>query len=113
MKNKLIWFAAQSAIGYLAYASITGHHAQWNIYRFLAWLMTIMWALILVGKFLPVKNTDTKAKTNNRLVPAWLSFGSDFLIAILLASGGFFFYAALKMIEAFLEQYYFYIEEAK
>lgn len=97
------WVLAQVAIIGIVWGGVHGSTIDWNIYKFLAWFATILYCFIDLAKVL--NPTQTNKSIPTRKIPIGLSFGSDFAIAIILAAFGHWFYATLKVIEQFAEQF--------
>lgn len=105
-----VWAIMQSATAYAAYQGVHGHAIWWNLYRFGAWLMPILWFSSMLG--LSMANGQTLEKSR-RVAPLWLSCLSDLAIGLVCAAYGHFFYAALKVVEQFLEQTTYSTVEAR
>jgi hypothetical protein len=95
-----IWYAC-AIMG-----TVYHEHHFLSVFKFMTWLMVVMWSLCIVGKFSTMfLNEDFQMP--KRYIPAMVGFISDFGLATIAAAGGFWFYAILIMYQCVAEQMYF------
>src|SRR5271157_4299096 len=91
-----VWFIT-ATIGFVA-----KYEPAANIFAFLMWFTAIMWTIVAVSKVLS-EAAKSPIAIPERHIPGWLTFTTDFLLAVLCAETGNFFYAFLTIYQQMLE----------
>jgi hypothetical protein len=102
------WILINGAMATLCVAGVWFEIA-WagNLFKFVLWFATITYVLGALAKGLRTPTyVEVESKGGFRsTVPAWISILYDILITVLLAACGWFFYATLNVIQAYLCSY--------
>ena len=100
----LSWIVANGVMWTLVVLGTIGHsHPTFLVFKFLTWLFTIVYALLLLAQS-QAESKGEKLVIPERGINKYVAFLSDLGAACLCAAFGHWFYGALVMVQQFMEQ---------
>lgn len=107
------WVVSQGVMAVLMWKGVHNNLSCFNLFKFLTWFFTLLYGFISLSKASAYISgqqdllDEMQEKVGEHPVGKYASFVSDLAIASTLAVFGHFFYAALLVIQQFLEQWVF------